>query len=139
MISPQYQAKTTSQVVGAEPHGFIGGPSRGGLTRVATEADLAQGTAWYHGGNLQYQLTKQIAEWEPGTRGDDRLLNARSTAPNTASRNAISMFGSRLDQKDERLLGRLGLILAGAYGVFLVAWLWGTRIRPHHRRRAVRY
>jgi len=139
VISPQYQAKIASQVVGAEPHGFTAGPSSGGVTRVVAEADLLRGAAWYHRRALQYQLTKQIAN-QASVRNDTvRLSSAHSTVPGTASPRAISIVGSGLDQKDERLLVRLGLILAGAYAVFLVAWLWGTRIRPHHRRRAVRY
>jgi hypothetical protein len=139
VIPPQYQAKNASQVVGAEPHGFIAGPSRGGATGVAAEADLFKSATWYHSVPLRYQLPRTIAGYPFSTDNTYRTLSVKRTVSDTALGKPISIGGAGLDQKDARLLFRLGLVLAAAYAVFLVVWLWRTRVRPHHRRRAVRY
>jgi hypothetical protein len=139
MISPQYQAKTAPQFVGAEPHGFIAGPSRGGSRRAAAEADLSKPATWYHSSSLQYQLANAIIDRAAWRYVADSTLSAKATTPDTAPAKAVAISGSGLDSKDARLLFRLGLVLAAAYAVFLVVWLWSTRFRAHHRRRAVRY
>lgn len=139
MISPQYQAKMPFGVVGAGPHGFIAGPSRSGADGVAAAADLSKPGKWYHSVFVRYQLPKRIAVSRPRENGAYRTLSARSTGLDTAPHKAIPIVGAGLDQKDLRLLFRLGLALAAAYAVFLGVWLWRTRVRPHDRRRAVRY
>jgi predicted outer membrane lipoprotein len=139
MISPQYQAKSASQVVGAEPHGFIADPSRGDAQRVAAGADRPERATWYHSVSLQYQLPGRIRKSRSMGTDISRTLNTRSTTSDTAPKKVVSIIGSGLDPKDERLLFRLGLVLAAAYTVFLAVWLWMTRVRPHDRRRAVRY
>jgi hypothetical protein len=62
-----------------------------------------------------------------------------STSRTIGARKVIPTVTAGLDPKDVRMLFRLGLVLGLAYLVFLVLWLWMTRIRPHGRRRVVRY
>jgi predicted outer membrane lipoprotein len=139
VISPQYQAKTASQVVGAEPHGFIAGPSRGGSRGAAAEADLFKPATWYHSSPLQYELPNSISHRAALINHGYRALSAQETIPDTGPSKAIAIGGTGVDQEDARLLFRLGLVLAVAYAVFLAVWFWSTRVRAHHRRRAVRY
>ena len=127
----------------AEPQGSIANPPRGGTSQVAAEADPSNSQTRYHAVYLQYQLLAVIVR--PATTKDapDGLGIVERTKSTTSraidAQKVISTVTPGLDQKDVRRLFWLGLVLGLAYLVFLVLWLWRTRIRPHGRRRVVRY
>jgi cobalamin biosynthesis Mg chelatase CobN len=143
VISPQYQAKNVSNAVEAEPQGSTANPLRGGTSQVAAEADPSNSQTRYHAVDLQYQLPASITRPAIAQGAPDRLGIVERTRSATSrpigARKVISTATPGLDRKDVRRLFRLGLVLGLAYLVFLVLWLWRTRIRPHGRRRVVRY
>ena len=143
VISPQYQAKNVSNAVEAEPQGSTANPPRGGTSQVAAEADPSNSRTRYHPVYLQYQLLGAIVRPATAQGAPDGLGIVERTKSATSraidARKVISTVTPGLDQKDVRRLFRLGLVLGLAYLVFLVLWLWRTRIRPHGRRRVVRY
>lgn len=143
VISPQYQAKNVSNAVEAEPQGSTANPPRGGASQVAAEADPSNSQTRYHAVYLQYQLLAAIVRRATAQDAPDGFGIVERTKSTTSraidAQKVISTVTPGLDQKDVRRLFRLGLVLGLAYLVFLVLWLWRTRIRPHGRRRIVRY
>lgn len=143
VVSAQYQAKNVSNAVEAGPRGSTAEPPRGVASHVAAEADPSKSRTWYHSFHLQYQLFRSIPERTTTGSIRYRLMIAGRTTPPTSrpisARKLIPTVVPGLNQKDARILFRLGLVLGLTYLVFLVVWLWGTRVRPHDRGRVVRY
>jgi hypothetical protein len=80
-------------------------------------------------------ISTQIAtQFEERGTVDFQLDRARKPSVDRVVQIAAPQYQQDPDEPKRRLMLRLGLAFAGAYLVFLIGWIWATRLRSRPRR-----